>query len=78
MSGTKHSPMLPDEFIEELWGYAAEVPLEQHPWFDGILQHRWSRPDQSWPAAASFMVPLSENNHTLSPRGDPAKRLPAE
>ena len=35
--------MLPDEFIEELWGYAAEVPMEQHPWFDGILKHHWDR-----------------------------------
>src|SRR5437667_7489929 len=35
--------MLPDEFIEELWGYAAEVPMVHHPWFDGIIKHRWSR-----------------------------------
>jgi pyrroloquinoline quinone (PQQ) biosynthesis protein C len=31
------------DFIEELWGYAREVPMEQHPWFQGILQHHWSR-----------------------------------
>jgi len=30
-------------FIEELWGYAREVPMGEHPWFQGILQHRWSR-----------------------------------
>ncbi len=35
--------MSPDEFIEELWSYAADVPMEQHPWFDGILKHRWTR-----------------------------------
>jgi pyrroloquinoline quinone (PQQ) biosynthesis protein C len=35
--------MATDNFIKELWGYAAEVPMEQHPWFDGILRHRWSR-----------------------------------
>jgi pyrroloquinoline quinone (PQQ) biosynthesis protein C len=35
--------MSSDEFIAELWGYAAEVPMEQHPWFQGIFQHRWSR-----------------------------------
>ena len=35
--------MASDDFIEELWGYAREVPMEQHPWFQGILQHRWSR-----------------------------------
>ncbi len=35
--------MRSDDFIEELWSYAGEVPMEQHPWFQGILQHRWSR-----------------------------------
>ena len=35
----------PDEFIAELWTYAEEVPMEQHPWFDGILHHRWT-PEQ--------------------------------
>lgn len=35
--------MASDAFIEELWGYTREVPMEQHPWFQGILQHRWSR-----------------------------------
>src|SRR5437762_11170619 len=34
--------MSPDKFIGELWSYAAEVPMEQHPWFDGIIKHRWS------------------------------------
>src|SRR6201988_931903 len=32
-----------DAFIEELWGYAREVPMGEHPWFQGILQHRWTR-----------------------------------
>jgi len=35
--------MSQDSFIEELWGYAREVPMEGHPWFQGILQHRWTR-----------------------------------
>ena len=35
--------MTADAFIEELWSYAREVPMEQHPWFQGILTHRWSR-----------------------------------
>src|SRR5918995_1267183 len=35
--------MTSDVFIKELWGYAGEVPMEQHPWFQGILQHRWTR-----------------------------------
>jgi len=35
--------MSPDQFTDELWGYAAEVPMEQHPWFDGIINHRWTR-----------------------------------
>jgi pyrroloquinoline quinone (PQQ) biosynthesis protein C len=35
--------MASDAFIEELWGYAREVPMGEHPWFQGILRHRWSR-----------------------------------
>jgi pyrroloquinoline quinone (PQQ) biosynthesis protein C len=35
--------MASDAFIEELWGYAQELPMEGHPWFQGILQHRWTR-----------------------------------
>lgn len=33
----------PDEFIDELWGYANEVPMGEHPWFKGIVEHRWTR-----------------------------------
>jgi pyrroloquinoline quinone (PQQ) biosynthesis protein C len=32
-----------DDFIAELWHYAEQVPMGEHPWFQGILQHRWSR-----------------------------------
>ena len=32
-----------DDFIAELWGYANEVPMLEHPWFRGIIQHRWTR-----------------------------------
>ena len=35
--------MTADQFIDELWGYAREAPTEQHPWFQGIIQHRWTR-----------------------------------
>src|SRR5262249_25189015 len=35
--------MTSDEFLAELWAYANEVPMEQHPWFQGIIQHRWTR-----------------------------------
>lgn len=53
--------MLPDEFIEELWGYAAEVPMERHPWFDGILKHRWDREQ----------IILGEVQHYLRVRTNP-------
>jgi pyrroloquinoline quinone (PQQ) biosynthesis protein C len=33
----------PDEFIDELWGYANQVPMGEHPWFKGIIEHRWTR-----------------------------------
>jgi len=32
-----------DEFIDELWTYANEVPMGEHPWFKGIVEHRWTR-----------------------------------
>lgn len=36
--------MLPPEpFIEELWAYAREAPMAEHPWFKGIVEHRWSK-----------------------------------
>ncbi|MBI3757395.1 MAG: hypothetical protein HY267_05405 [Deltaproteobacteria bacterium] len=35
--------MSPDEFMVDLWSYAQEAPMAQHPWFQGILQHRWTR-----------------------------------
>jgi pyrroloquinoline quinone (PQQ) biosynthesis protein C len=33
----------PDEFIDELWSYANQVPMGEHPWFKGIVEHRWTR-----------------------------------
>jgi len=51
----------PDAFITELWSYAAEVPMEQHPWFHGILQHRWT-PEQ---------IILGELQHYLRVRTNP-------
>src|SRR6478672_557519 len=53
--------MKPDDFVEELWGYAAEVPMEQHPWFDGIIKHRWSREQ----------IILGEIQHYLRVRTNP-------
>jgi pyrroloquinoline quinone (PQQ) biosynthesis protein C len=50
-----------DEFIEELWGYASELPMEQHPWFQGILQHRWTR----------SQIILGEIQHYLRIRTNP-------
>lgn len=51
----------PDEFIAELWSYANEVPMEQHPWFQGIIQHRWSREQ----------IILGEIQHYLRVRTNP-------
>ena len=36
-------PLAPDAFIAELWGIANQVPMIQHPWFAGIVAHRWTR-----------------------------------
>lgn len=51
----------PDDFIEELWGYAKEVPMIEHPWFAGIIQHRWTREQ----------VLLGEVQHYLRVRTNP-------
>lgn len=53
--------MTADEFIDELWGYAAEVPMERHPWFAGIIEHRWSREQ----------IILGEVQHYLRVRTNP-------
>jgi pyrroloquinoline quinone (PQQ) biosynthesis protein C len=50
-----------DAFIDELWAYAREVPMEQHPWFEGILRHRWSREQ----------IILGEVQHYLRVRTNP-------
>src|ERR1700730_322621 len=38
-------PLAPDAFVAELWGYGNQVPMIQHPWFRGIVEHRWT-PEQ--------------------------------
>src|SRR6476660_3967702 len=53
--------MTPDEFITELWSFADEVPMVQHPWFDGIIKHRWSREQ----------IILGEIQHYLRVRTNP-------
>lgn len=53
--------MSPDEFIAELWGYAREVPMGEHPWFQGIFQHRWTREQ----------IILGEVQHYLRVRTNP-------
>ena len=51
----------PDEFIDELWSYANEVPMIEHPWFAGIIQHRWTREQ----------IILGEVQHYLRVRTNP-------
>jgi pyrroloquinoline quinone (PQQ) biosynthesis protein C len=51
----------PDAFIDELWSYANEVPMIQHPWFQGIIQHRWTREQ----------IVLGEVQHYLRVRTNP-------
>ena len=38
-------PLAPDALIAELWAIANQVPMIQHPWFAGIVEHRWT-PEQ--------------------------------
>lgn len=51
----------PDEFIDELWMYANEVPMVEHPWFKGIVDHRWTREQ----------IVLGEVQHYLRVRTNP-------
>jgi len=51
----------PDDFIAELWDYAAQVPMREHPWFQGIAKHRWTREQ----------VILGEVQHYLRVRENP-------
>jgi len=53
--------MNPEDFIAELWGYAAEIAMEQHPWFDGIISHRWTKEQ----------IILGEVQHYLRVRTNP-------
>ncbi|HTD79877.1 MAG TPA: hypothetical protein VK898_19740, partial [Chloroflexota bacterium] len=54
-------PVSPDAFIDELWGIARQVPMIEHPWFRGIIEHRWTR-DQ---------IVLGEVQHYLRVRTNP-------
>jgi pyrroloquinoline quinone (PQQ) biosynthesis protein C len=53
--------MTQDDFIAELWTYAEEAPMGEHPWFQGILQHRWTREQ----------IILAEVQHYLRVRTNP-------
>jgi pyrroloquinoline quinone (PQQ) biosynthesis protein C len=35
--------MDPDTFVTELWSYAHELEMREHPWFKGVVEHRWTR-----------------------------------
>jgi pyrroloquinoline quinone (PQQ) biosynthesis protein C len=50
-----------DDLVEELWAYARQVPMIEHPWFAGIIDHRWSREQ----------IILGEVQHYLRVRENP-------
>jgi len=54
-------PLSPDAFIDELWGIARQVPMIEHPWFRGIIEHRWTREQ----------IVLGEVQHYLRVRTNP-------
>lgn len=54
-------PLTPDAFIEDLWSIVRQVPMLQHPWFRGIIEHRWT-PEQ---------IVLGEVQHYLRVRNNP-------
>ena len=50
-----------DDFIAELWAYARTFPMREHPWFQGIAKHRWTREQ----------IILGEVQHFLRVRENP-------
>ncbi len=50
-----------DDFVRELWAIANEVPMVEHPWFKGIIEHRWRREQ----------IILGEIQHYLRVRTNP-------
>src|SRR5947209_15434832 len=54
-------PVSPDALIDELWGIARQAPMIEHPWFRGIIEHRWTREQ----------IVLGEVQHYLRVRTNP-------
>jgi pyrroloquinoline quinone (PQQ) biosynthesis protein C len=54
-------PLSPDALIDELWAIARQVPMIEHPWFRGIIEHRWTREQ----------IVLGEVQHYLRVRTNP-------
>src|SRR5919204_3451102 len=54
-------PLSPDALIEELWSTARQVPMIEHPWFRGIIEHHWTREQ----------IVLGEVQHYLRVRTNP-------
>src|SRR5438552_657777 len=54
-------PLTPDAFIDELWSIARQVPMLEHPWFRGTIEHRWTREQ----------IILGEVQHYLRVRTNP-------
>jgi pyrroloquinoline quinone (PQQ) biosynthesis protein C len=54
-------PVAPESFIDELWSIARQVPMLEHPWFRGIIEHRWTREQ----------IVLGEVQHYLRVRTNP-------
>src|SRR5437867_1564108 len=50
-----------EAFIEELWGVARGLFMPDHPWFKGIVEHRWTREQ----------IVLGEIQHYLRVRTNP-------
>jgi pyrroloquinoline quinone (PQQ) biosynthesis protein C len=54
-------PLSPDALVDELWAIAREVPMLEHPWFRGIIEHQWTREQ----------IVLGEVQHYLRVRTNP-------
>src|SRR5256712_5239223 len=61
MARVQLRPVPNEPFIEELWGVARGLFMPDHPWFKGIVEHRWTREQ----------IVLGEIQHYLRVRTNP-------
>src|SRR5256885_317408 len=66
--------MDPEKFVEELWGYARELEMREHPWFKGFVEAMHGGPN----GAAAGMFEALTKHYGFSKRAAATYELHAE